>query len=97
MSKLPPLDLTILKKLVSELEEGSIRSSEIKLTTDKPPVDYIVEMSKVAGLVSGIVTECTLLIGDVSALVKMSQQPTPAKSSNLFDSILSGIKGGPSN
>jgi hypothetical protein len=64
------IDMTLLKRLVSEFETliSSISTLEAdeKLTRD----DYVVELSKLTGIASGIVTESTLLVYDVQAIVK---------------------------
>jgi hypothetical protein len=83
------VNLELLKRLVSELETA-LEGSEAIRAAEGNPQDYIVEMSKSMGLCSGIVQEASLLIVDISSLVKSVSAPAPKKES-LLD-FLSGTK-----
>jgi len=94
MPKVAKVDLTLLKKLVGELESSLGTAEGIK--ADKQDTsdlhDYVIEMSKCAGLAAGIMTEATMLIGDIGAVVRQSQGPSPSDKDPL-SKILGAIKG----
>lgn len=91
-NKLPKIDLSILKKLVEHLESGIAEAETIREGETPDQGDYIVAMSKVAGLAAGVSQEGTMLVGDIHALIKMSQQPLP-KTPDFLEKLLGGIKG----
>lgn len=61
------VDLSLIKKFISELEESLNVAEAIRETSSN---DYIVEMSKSYGLASGAAAEATALMGDIQAMVK---------------------------
>lgn len=94
LGKLPAPDLNILRKLVAQLEASLEASEQIKKANDSDIADFVVEMSKASGLLAGLMQESTMLIGDISTIVRVSQQPTqPQKTPDFLDKILGGIKG----
>lgn len=67
------VDLTLLKRLVLELE-SSIAEAEKKsdsVTSSYP--EFAVEMFKASGLCAGIVKEATLLVSDISYCLSGTQ------------------------
>lgn len=93
MDKLPKIDLTLLKKLVIELERGLESCDKIKFDENGDQSDFIIEMSKSTGLVTGIMQESSMLIGDIQSIVKASQQLSGTKNTDFFDKVLGGLKG----
>lgn len=95
LDKLPKIDLTLLKRLVSQLEKELDACERIKNDETGELVDFIIEMSKSAGLVTGIIQESSLLIGDIQSIVKVSQHPgaQQSKPSDYLEKILGGLKG----
>lgn len=94
IDKLPKIDLTLLKKFVSQLESSLETCEEIKKDESRDPADFIIEMSKSTGLVSGLIQESTMLIGDIQSVMKVSQQqPMQQKNTDFLDKILGGLKG----
>jgi len=83
------VDLTLVKKLVSELE-ASLTAADVILDTDKNA--YFVEMSKSAGLAAGLMQEASLLIMDIYAVAN-TNQPNPAQKNEFLNNPLFGIKG----
>jgi hypothetical protein len=86
------VDLTLLKRLVAELESAVNTAESIKTdvnTTDKD-VELVVEASKAAGLAAGVMQEAGLLIMDIHAL--MDGGP-PLKKNDLIDKLLGSLKG----
>jgi hypothetical protein len=92
MSKPNKVDLTLLKKLVGELEASLTTADGIK-TAEGDITEYIVELSKAAGLTAGVMQEAGMLIGDIQNQVMQVQNPTPSKS-DFLEKLLGGIKGG---
>lgn len=84
------IDLTLLKRLVSEVEQGITTAEKLKLLPDGKN-DYIVEMSRTTGLLAGIMTEATMLVGDVQTL--LSGAPPLDKSS--IDALTEKLFGKP--
>lgn len=94
MSKPVKVDLTILKKLVGELEATLATADGIAKTVEPDVAEHIVELSKAAGLCAGIMQEASMLVFDINAVVRSTQSPSAEKSSNMLDSLLSSLKGG---
>ena len=83
------IDLTLLKKLVGELESTLATAEGIK--NDAGDVnEYVVEMQKGAGLAAGVMTEATLLIGDIAVAVRSGTSPDK----DPLATILGALKGG---
>jgi hypothetical protein len=91
-TKTNKVDLTLLKKLVGELESSLTTADGIK-TAEGDVTEYIVELSKAAGLTAGVMQEAGMLIGDIQSQVMQVQSPGPAKS-DFLEKLLGGIKGG---
>lgn len=90
------ISLDVLKKLVAALENGlevseKIRDNAVDGSTDGLS-DYILEMSKSAGIAMGIMQEATLLVGDIQHMVKGATSPKPSGAIYL-DELMSKIKG----
>lgn len=99
MAKASKIDLLLLKKLVGELETSIQTADGIKGDAEPNNTDYVVEMSKAAGLAAGVMQEASLLILDIHGLVYSSQGLPGSKSTGgdaLLDKILGsfGGKGG---
>lgn len=91
---LSKVDLTLIKQFVSGLEESLATADSIKAVAgDKN--EYIIEMSKAAGLCAGIMQEAGMLIGDVQAHVMAVQAPSPSQvGGDLLSKFLGPLKGG---
>lgn len=94
MEKLGKPDLSLLKKLLSEFEAqlevatkiGSVASSKEEMQ------NYVIELSKAQGVVSGLVQEACLLVTDVQGMMKIVQQGQPsAKELDSLESLF-GLK-----
>jgi len=86
------IDLTLLKKLVGELEATLATADGIKAEkTEENVSDYVVEMSKCAGLAAGVAEEATLLIADVRQAIRYNTSPAPKD--DTLSSILGVLKG----
>jgi len=84
------VDLTLLKKLVIELE-ASLTTAEGVVETDHN--GYFVEMSKGAGLAAGVMQEASMLIMDIYGVVQSKQGGVSVKES-FFGDLLGKFKGG---
>lgn len=85
------VDLTLLKKLIGELENhlntaGGIQDAEGDIQ------EYIVEMSRAAGLAAGVMSEAGLVIGDIQQAIRVLS--TPPKNTDFLEKILGGLTGG---
>lgn len=90
------IDLTLLKRLVGELETSLQVAEGIKTSVDVDVAEYIVEMSKAAGLCAGVMSEAGMLIGDLQQATLSVQSPSADKTAFL-DKILGPLKGGGTN
>lgn len=78
---LPKIDLTLLKKLVSELETSLDHVDELQKDPDYNKNNSIVELSKAIGLVSGIFSESSMLIMDIQVLTQKASGLAPKEDS----------------
>jgi roadblock/LC7 domain-containing protein len=91
MAKDNKIDLDILKRLVGELESTLATAEGIK--SDKGDLkDYIVEISKCAGLASFISAEANALVGDMQQAVWATQSPKSKE--DALSKLIAGLKGG---
>jgi len=86
------VDLTVLKRLVSELESILVSAEDIKADMADDKVEYIVELSKATGICAGILTESGLLLGDIQCLLQGFSAPNQSKS-DFMEKLFSGFKG----
>lgn len=91
IAKINKVDLTLLHKLVKELED----TLEVSYKEDKP-VELIIELSKAVGLASSIFQESGLLIADIQSQILVVQNPSPTKS-DFLDKLMSTVKGAGTN
>lgn len=92
MPKVNKIDLTLLKKFVGELEASLTTADGIK-TAEGDITEYIVELSKAAGLCAGIMQEAGMLVADVQQHVMAVQSPAPAAKGDIFEKLLGSLKG----
>lgn len=90
----PKINLSLLKQLVSELETALTLAENIRKDPDRPPTDYVIEMSKAVGLVMGVNLESSMLVGDFQTV--MQNVTGASKQDNLKNllSYLKDLKGG---
>lgn len=91
MSKVLKVDLTLLKRLVSELELA-LDGCEVLKEAAVEPTDYVVEMSKTVGLATGITLEASMLALDIQTLIKASTMPS-TKDDNALKGLMELLKG----
>jgi len=84
-----PVDLTLLKRLVSELETTLTASEAIDSKANKN--ELVVEMSKAAGIAAGVMNEAAALIGDIQYVA--GSAGTVASGQDLLGKLMSGLKG----
>lgn len=96
MGKPNRVDLELLKKLVGELEShlntaGGIQDAEGDIH------EYVIEMSRAAGMAAGVMSEAAMIISDCHQMVKALQTPSPK--SDLIEKLLGSLGGlkGPGN
>lgn len=86
------VDLSVLKRLVSELEAELATADGIKTDVNADKIERIVSLNKATGLAAGILTEAGLLMGDIQQLVAGGPPPGGDKQ-DFIDKILGGFKG----
>ena len=91
------VDLTLLRRLVGELEAAVKSAEEFKTSIKEDKATYIVEMSKAAGICAALMQESGLLIGDLQSLTMSAQNATALPKSLDLDSLLGPLKGSGSN
>ena len=75
---MPPktrVDLTLLKRLMAELENSLDTAKGINTDVDSDMNEYVIEMSKAAGLCAGLMQEASCLVLDIAEQVRTSQTP----------------------
>ena len=93
MSK-PKIDLSTLKRLVSELEASIAAADGIATNIDLDKSEYIVELAKAFGLVNGVAIEATYLSYDIHSEVAIqSGTIESAPKQDILSKILGGLKG----
>jgi len=85
------VDLTILKRLVSELESELTTADGIKTDVHADKIEWVVSLNKATGLAAGILTEAGLLMGDIQHLVAGPSSGTSDK--DFLNKLLGGLKG----
>lgn len=73
--KLPKIELTLLKKLVSELETSLNTVQELPFDERDQFNTFITELAKTSGLAAGVAQEATALVKDMYQVSTMAQKP----------------------
>jgi hypothetical protein len=100
MSKELKVDLSLLNELVKEVDEQLSHAYGLRslLTKTSPSEDYrkfIIELSKVTGLLSGVAQEAGLLVGDLQRIIQLTGPSKEVdEASALLKSILSPLSKG---
>lgn len=89
MSK-PEVDLTLLKRLVAELDAQITTVKALRANSKPDKVELNVEGSKAIGLASGIMQEAALLVMDIQYL---ASGQAPQNKNELLDKIMQGLGG----
>lgn len=84
------VDLTLLKRLVGELEGALNIVDSIKTDINTDNNELFVEASKAIGLASGVMQEAAGLMGDIQALLVTA--PTKSKS-EFLEKLMDTLKG----
>jgi len=93
MSKELKVNLTLLKRLVSELDVALQAAEAVKEGEGTESLhDYVVEMSKCAGLAAGVMAESSMLVGDIQHVIQHAQGP--ASKGDALSKLLGSLKGG---
>lgn len=91
------VNLSLLKRLVSELETTLISVDELKPVAEENATnEAIVELSKAVGIADGIVQEASLLMMDIKVVVRSHSSGSLTKN-DLLEKILGPLKDGSSN
>jgi len=92
--KLPvgKIDLTVLKRLVSELESELTTAEGIKTDVNADQVEWLITLNKATGLAAGVLTEAGLLMGDIQLLLS-GPSAGGASDKDFLNKLLGGFKG----
>jgi hypothetical protein len=93
MSNTGNINLTLLKKFVSELENSLSAAEAVRASPSGDSQDYLVEMAKASGLAVSASQEATMLLGDIHAKMMQIQSPSASKNS-LLEKLFGGPPGG---
>lgn len=87
------VDLTLLKRLVSELETSvsTLGTLGTESASKERAIELTVEASKAAGVAAGVMQEAGMLILDIQNLVQGSQMSQ--NKSDLLEKIMGTLKG----
>jgi len=85
------VDLTVLKRLVAELESTLSTAEGIQTDVAADKVEFVVEANKATGLAAGIMMEAGLLMGDIQNLLQGAS--APSVKSDFLEKLLGGLKG----
>jgi hypothetical protein len=85
------VDLTLLKRLVSELEL-SLDSADKLRGVKGSENDWTIELNKATGLAAGTMSEAGMLAGDIQHLIAGFASPSSGKGSDLLEKLLGGLK-----
>lgn len=98
--KATKVNLDLLKKLVNELESALTLSNNIKDSkagdVSQYMSEYVVEMSKASGLAAGVMTEASLIVTDIQALIFKASGGSPTLDKldvGAFDKFMGALKG----
>jgi hypothetical protein len=91
----PKLNFTLLKKLVTELEVASdlaekVREGKKLYESEADYNNFVVEVSKVAGLCTSVSTEALALVKDCQQLLKFALMPERSTNDFGLADLLSG-------
>jgi len=89
------VDLTIVKRLLAELESTLATAEGINTDVNADKVEYLVEMNKATGLAAGVMTEAALLMADLQQLIQGAG--ASSTKADFLEKLLSGLKGPGSN
>lgn len=85
----PKIDLTLLKRLVEELESSVLIINSVQVAADK--TELVVEGSKAAGLAAGVMQEAAGLMGDIHMFIGAgTMQPS---GNEFLEKVLGSLKG----
>lgn len=94
MSK-PKVDISLLKRLVAELESSLSVMESIQTDVNTDNNEFVVEASKAGGLAAGIMQEATVVLVKIHTVIDGTQN-APA-TQDFLSKILGPLKPGSSN
>jgi hypothetical protein len=87
----PKIDLTLIKRLMGELEAHVNTMESIKTDVPSNQTELVVEASKAAGLAAGVMQEAGALMVDIHVFVEGTS--AASSKSEFLDKLLGSIKG----
>lgn len=89
------ISLELLHKMTKALEDALVVTENMKANAGKGAnvMDYVLEMSKAAGICLGIAQEATMLAGDVQMMVRNDTTGSPTSGVKSVDDLLTLLGG----
>jgi hypothetical protein len=94
--KVTNVNLDLLKKLVSELDALILSSEALKKESIFDKDQYLVELSKAAGVCSGIFQESALLVADIASCASSMNNSNESLKTDLSE-LFPPLKGNVTN
>jgi hypothetical protein len=94
---MPKADLSLLQELVAELSKQLDTAYETRekikgVQADEAYRQFVIELAKSVGLLSGITQEATLLVGDLQKIMHYASQKTSPEPEDILAEIFSKSK-----
>jgi hypothetical protein len=84
------VDLTLLKRLVSELETALNAVEQIQADASPNQTELVVEAAKASGLAAGVMQEAGMLVMDIYKLMEIAGNPT--SKNEFLEKLLDSFK-----
>ena len=98
MNSLSKINLTLLKKMVDELNDYIDQSDQLRNQIEQNPDvahKFILEMQKATGLVAGIIQESTFLMKDISThVVSVQNSKLSSDDNSIWSNLLESLNKG---
>ena len=91
----PKVDLSLVKRLMTELEAAIATAEKMPHEDKMTKNEWIIELSKAQGLALSVMTEASLLVGDIQHLIGGAPALGSLPKLDLLDKL--GLKGSGSN
>jgi len=86
------IDLSVLTRMVSEVQASVTKAEAMSFETDANKIEWLVELNKATGLLTGVLTEAAMLTGELQQLVR-GGKASSIKKADFMEDFLGGLKG----
>lgn len=96
--RVPKIELTLLKKLMGELEIALTATQELPYEQDEETHKFVMEMAKTSGLCAAVAQEASALVKDMYQVSRYAQQPAVSFEGNdLLAELFGAVPGADKN